>query len=274
MFTLSRRVAKFFAIAALLVVGVIPAVGNSASGTIPHFSVSITPSGGLVGFTPENPTLGSPVTISVSGLSAGTVDFSWTSIPLGSASVNAQGKASITTAIWSAGRQTIVATWRTYNEGFLSSKTFIGNVQVGFPGTTSATKLPTTTTTAPLRVLTLTLNATAPLIPSTSGSYVGPRGKYLSVQPSPGPEGGGPVNPAEFDVLCGGKTAPTIIDNGAANPLDSVVCTAKGLGVQTVIVRDKLGRYAPRTLNWVASNPLVVRAVAGGVFRALERLNA
>jgi hypothetical protein len=118
----------------------------------------------------------------------------------------------------------------------------------------------TTTTALPLPVLTLFLNPTSPLIASPSGSYNGPLGRYLTVTPSPS---GSSINPAEYEVLCGGRTAPVAIDNGAVAPFERVACVAKRVGLQTVVVRDRLGRYAPRNLGWIASDPITVRAVAG-----------
>jgi hypothetical protein len=136
------------------------------------------------------------------------------------------------------------------------------------PGSVTTTSAPTTTqpsttTTLPSRALVLTLLATAPLIATPSGPYEGPWGKYLSVRPSGEVGGGSSGSEGDFDVLCGGTTAPVVIDNGAVDPLDRPVCVARGFGVQTVVVRDKLGRFATRNVRWIASKPVTVRAVAG-----------
>ncbi len=131
--------------------------------------------------------------------------------------------------------------------------------------TTSAptTTKPSTTTTVPLRKVVLTLLATAPLITSPSGPYQGPWGRYLNVRPQGEVGGGSSGSEGDFEVLCGGTTPPVIIDNGAADPLDRPVCVARGFGVQTVVVRDKLGRFATRNQQWIASKPIRLRAIAG-----------
>lgn len=122
---------------------------------------------------------------------------------------------------------------------------------------------PSTTTTVPQRAVVLTLLATAPLIASPSGPYQGPWGRYLNIRPRGEVGGGSWVSEGDFDVLCGGTTPPAIIDNGAIDPLDRPVCVARGFGVQTVVVRDRLGRFAPRNQQWIASKPIRVRAIAG-----------
>jgi hypothetical protein len=127
---------------------------------------------------------------------------------------------------------------------------------------TTTTK-PSTTTTVPLRAVVLRLFATAPLIASPSGPYQGPWGRYLNVRPQGEVGGGSWDSEGDFDVLCGGTTPPVIIDNGAADPLDRPVCVARGFGVQSVLVRDRLGRFAPRNQQWIASKPIRLRAIAG-----------
>jgi hypothetical protein len=131
--------------------------------------------------------------------------------------------------------------------------------------TTSApiTTKPSTTTTVPLRAVVLTLLPTAPLIASPSGPYQGPWGRYLNVRPQGEVGGGSWDSEGDFDVLCGGNTPPVIIDNGAADPLDRPVCVARGFGVQTVVVRDRSGRFATRNQQWIASKPIRLRAIAG-----------
>ncbi len=251
--------------------------------TIPPTSPpTTTPIGGLQIEAPGQVGVGVGFRITVRGAVPGArIDLSAGTNTLGSLVAGNDGVASAVYAVWQAGFVQLRATEVVYRAGIPTTRSVerpitVGSVPTVPPTTVSPTTVPPTTvppTTAPpttgpqptttvvLPTIGLVMNPTAPLLASSSGPYMGPTGRYLSVTPFL--MQGGQINLAEFEVLCGGTTPPITIDNGATTPADRLVCVANGVGPQTVVVRDRLGRYATRTQVWIASDPFVVRAVAG-----------
>ncbi len=120
-------------------------------------------------------------TLTVVGLKPadGVVDFAANGSPIGSVSVTPAGAASTRVQFWETGTQKIVATWRHYVAGVLTSQTFTGEVIVGASGTTTlpgttlpGTTLPGTTlpvTTVPVTTVPVTTVPVTTLPPPSSG---------------------------------------------------------------------------------------------------------
>jgi hypothetical protein len=242
----------------------VPATTRPGSTVPPTTRPATTMPGGLTLEAPSLVAVGSSFRVVVRGLVPGArVDIAAGSEPLGSLTAGSDGTATSTFAIWRAGTFQLSATEVVYRGGIPATRTVSRSVTVGsaVPTTSPPTTVRPTTTSIPLPTLGLLLNPTAPRLTSPTGPYGGPWGRYLNVTGFP-PQGG-TVNLSEFEVLCGGTTPPAPVDNGETVPEYAVACVAPTVGVQTVVVRDRLGRYAPRTQQWISSDPIRVRATEG-----------
>jgi predicted alpha/beta hydrolase len=97
----------------------------------PITTTSIASSGALT-VTPSQVKVGQSITGVVSGLAPndGYVGFTIGGVPAGTVAVDASGRATITTGVWSTGTLPVVARWESYAGGVYNTKQWTVNIIV------------------------------------------------------------------------------------------------------------------------------------------------
>jgi LmbE family N-acetylglucosaminyl deacetylase len=113
---------------------------------------------------PSSIPLGGTTVLTVTGLlpASGRVDFEVGPDFLGSATVNPDGTASLTTDVWTEGNLSLVGTWVRFVNGTLASDSLRTTIQVGVPVVATTTVVPTTTAVATTTTTRLATTTTAP----------------------------------------------------------------------------------------------------------------